>query len=158
MTTNEQLIIDFYSGFKNKNYKLMQSCYSDNAIFNDPVFVNLNAKQVRAMWEMFCVNGKEMEIEFSSIKADEAGGSANWKATYIFSTTGKKVINEIKANFVFENGKIVRHTDSFNFYGWAKQALGLTGFLLGWTAFLKNKVQKIGMKALNDYIKSDMSE
>ncbi|MBA3664434.1 MAG: nuclear transport factor 2 family protein [Bacteroidetes bacterium] len=157
MTTNEQLITDFYSGFKNKNYKLMQSCYSDKAVFDDPVFVNLNAKQVRAMWEMFCVNGKEMEIEFSNIKANETNGTAIWKATYIFSTTGKKVINEITASFVFEKGKIVKHTDSFNFYDWAKQALGLTGFLLGWTPFLKNKVQKIGMKALNDYIKSNLN-
>lgn len=156
MTTNEQLIIDFYSAFKNKNYKLMQSCYSDKAIFNDPVFVNLNAKQVRAMWEMFCINGKDMEIEFSNIKANETGGSADWKATYIFTTTGKKVINKIMASFVFENGKIVRHTDNFNFYDWAKQALGFTGLLLGWTTFLKNKVQKLGMKALNDYINQNL--
>lgn len=157
MTTNEQVIIDFYTAFKNKNYKLMQSCYADNVIFNDPVFVNLNAKQVKAMWEMFCVNGKEMEIQFSNIKTSEKDGSAAWKATYIFSTTGKKVINEIRASFVFENGKIVRHTDSFSFHNWAKQALGLTGLLLGGTGFLKNKVRKLGMKSLMDYIKSNRS-
>ena len=58
-----------------------------------------------------------------------------------FSVTGKKVVNHIKANFEFENGKIIKHNDHFNFYTWAKQALGFTGVLLGWTPFLKNKIR-----------------
>jgi hypothetical protein len=52
------------------------------------------------------------------------------------------VINKIKANFVFENGKIKEHKDSFDFYKWAKQALGFKGLLLGWTSFLHNKVKQ----------------
>lgn len=159
MTTNEQTIQKFYKAFQNKDYKTMQGCYGDNATFTDPVFTNLNAAEARAMWEMFCIKSKEMKIEFRNITADETKGKAEWIATYVFSSTGKKVVNRITANFVFENkpgvkgtGKIVKHTDSFNFYKWATQALGPTGFLLGWTPMVKNKVQKKAMKTLTDYI------
>ncbi|MEP6512786.1 MAG: nuclear transport factor 2 family protein [Parafilimonas sp.] len=150
--TTEKVIQKFYTSFQNKDYKTMQQCYAGSAIFNDPVFRNLNATQVKAMWEMFCVKSKDLKIEFGNITANETNGSAEWTATYIFSPTGKKVVNKITANFIFENQKIVKHTDTFNFYKWAKQALGLSGVLLGWTPLAKNKVQKAGMKTLNDYI------
>lgn len=130
----------------------MQECYADNAKFSDPVFPNLKAEQVRAMWEMFCVKSKDLIIEFRNITANETQGKAEWTAVYIFSSTGKEVVNNICANFIFENGKIIKHTDTFNFYKWAKQALGLSGLFLGWMPFVKNKVQKAGMTALNEYI------
>lgn len=41
----------------------MKNCYAEKATFNDPVFQNLNATQVRAMWEMFCVKSKDLKIE-----------------------------------------------------------------------------------------------
>jgi len=69
-------------------------------------------------------------------------GSAEWIATYTFSASGNKVVNKIKGNFVFENEKIVQHKDSFDFYTWAKQALGFKGLLLGWTSFLHKKVKQ----------------
>jgi ketosteroid isomerase-like protein len=152
MTTNESLIQHFYTSFQNKDFKAMQECYADNATFKDPVFNNLDANQVKAMWEMFCVKSKDLKIEFSNITADETKGNAQWKATYPFSKTGRKVVNYITANFIFENGKIVKHADSFNFYSWCKQALGITGLLLGWTPFLKNKVHKTAMQSHNDYM------
>ena len=130
----------------------MQQCYADNATFNDPVFTNLNATQVRAMWEMFCVKSRDLKIEFGNIHATEKKGSASWVATYLFSSTVKKVVNHITAHFTFENGKIKQHTDAFNFYKWCKQALGVTGLLLGWTPLIKNKVRHKGMKALNEYM------
>jgi ketosteroid isomerase-like protein len=135
MNANEQLINTFYTCFKNKDYEGMQACYADNAIFSDAVFKNLNAEQVKAMWQMLILKGKDLRLEFSNISADDTTGKAHWDAYYTFSATGKKVINRIDANFEFENGKITKHVDHFGFYKWAKQALGITGILLGWTAF-----------------------
>ncbi len=154
MTSNQQLITTFYQSFQNKDYRSMQNCYADAAVFNDEVFVNLNADEVKAMWEMFCIKGKDLQIDFSNIEAGVKKGSAEWIATYTFSTTGRKVVNRIKANFNFANGKIVRHTDYFNFYRWSSQALGIKGVLLGWTPLLKNKVRKGAMKNLNDFMNS----
>lgn len=154
MNANEQLIHHFYTCFKNKDYKGMQACYADDATFSDAVFKNLNSSQVKAMWQMLISKGKDMRIEFGQISADEKTGKAHWDAYYTFSSTGKKVINKIDASFEFENGKIVKHTDDFNFYTWAKQALGTTGLLLGWTGFLKNKIQTTAMQNLEKFMKT----
>ena len=153
MNPNEQLITAFYSGFQNKDYNTMQNCYADNAVFNDAVFKNLNAQQVRAMWQMLITKGKDLQLEFSNAQANETTGSAEWVATYTFSQTKRKVTNRIKASFVFEQGKIVKHTDDFDFHKWASQALGPIGMLLGWTGFLRKKVQAGAMKNLAAFMK-----
>ena len=140
MIQNEELIRHFYTSFQNKDVKAMQNCYADDATFSDPVFTNLDAKQVRSMWAMLIKSGKDMKIEFKNILGDETGGSAEWDAYYTFSATGNKVVNRVKASFIIENGKITKHIDNFNFYRWAKQALGFTGLVLGWTTFLRNKI------------------
>jgi ketosteroid isomerase-like protein len=154
MNVNEQLIHRFYTCFQHKDYKGMQECYAGNATFSDAVFKNLNAAQVKAMWEMLLRTGKDLSLEFDNVKAGDTQGSAHWVATYTFSKTGNKVINSINASFQYENGKIVSHTDSFNFYTWARQALGFTGLLLGWTSFLKNKVQATAKRSLDEFMKN----
>ena len=150
MLQNKERINKFYTAFQKKDYKTMQDCYANNATFSDPVFENLNAAEVRAMWQMLITRATDLALEFKNVAADETSGSAEWTAVYTFSATGKKVINKIKANFVFENGKIKEHKDSFDFYKWAKQALGFKGLLLGWTSFLHNKVKQ---QARNNLIK-----
>lgn len=152
MNSNEQLIHHFYTSFKNKNAKAMQDLYAENTSFNDPIFTNLNAEEVKSMWEMLLKNGKDMRLEFKDIKGDQNGATAVWDAWYTFSATGKKVHNHINASFLIENGKIVKHTDQFSFYRWASQALGLTGILLGWTNFLKNKISTTAKKNLQRYM------
>ena len=150
MSQNKERINKFYTAFQKKDYKTMQDCYANNATFSDPVFENLNAAEVRAMWQMLITRATDLALEFKNVAADETSGSAVWMATYTFTSTGKKVVNKIKANFVFENGKIKEHKDSFGFYKWAKQALGFKGLLLGWTSFLHNKVKQ---QARNNLIK-----
>lgn len=149
---NEELIRHFYTSFQQKDVQAMQDCYADNATFSDPVFTNLNAAQVRSMWAMLVKSGKDMRVEFKNIKATAHGGTAEWDAYYTFSKTGNKVLNHVKAQFVIENGKIVKHTDQFNFYKWARQALGTAGLLLGWTSYLKNKIGSTAKKNLTDYM------
>lgn len=153
MSQNKELINKFYTAFQNKDYKTMQSCYADNATFSDPVFENLNAAEVKAMWQMLTTRATDLELEFKNVEANENTGSAEWIATYTFTSTGKKVVNKIKANFVFENGKIKDHKDDFDFYKWAKQALGFKGLLLGWTSFLHNKVKQQARNNLMKFMK-----
>ena len=75
-----------------------------------------------------------------------------------FSASGNKVVNRIKASFEFENGKIIKHTDSFDFPAWAKQALGFKGRLLGRTNFLKNKVRATAKHNLEKFISGNKEE
>lgn len=152
MTTNEQLIHQFYTAFQQKDYKTMQESYADSATFNDSVFRNLDAKQVRAMWQMLISGSKDMAMTFDNIKEHGNKITAYWEAHYTFTATGKKVINKINAEFEIEDGKIVKHTDSFDFYKWAKQAFGAGGFLLGWTNSFKEKVRQTAKKKLDEYL------
>jgi ketosteroid isomerase-like protein len=149
---NEQLIRQFYTSFQNKDYKGMQACYHDKAVFHDPVFKHLNSNEVKAMWEMLCKNGKDLQLSFSDVKADETNGSCRWEAVYTFSKTGKKVHNKITANFKFADNKIIAHTDHFNFWKWSSMALGFPGTLLGWTPFLKGKVSKTALGSLRKFM------
>lgn len=152
MNADEQLIHHFYASFQRKDVQAMQDCYATDASFNDPVFTNLSAAEVRSMWAMLIKNGKDMRLEFKNIKGNENGATAEWDAWYTFSATGNKVHNHINASFIIKDGKIVQHTDHFNFYRWASQALGLMGKLLGWTNFLKKKISTTAKKNLQKFM------
>jgi ketosteroid isomerase-like protein len=152
MNNNGLLIQKFYTSFQNKDYKGMQECYADNVSFSDNAFPALKGKQAGAMWHMLISGGKDLQLTFEPVKANDTHGSCDWTATYTFSLTGRKVTNKIHAEFDFSNGKIIRHKDSFDFYNWAKQAFGLTGLLLGWTRFFRNKVQSTAGSTLNTFI------
>jgi limonene-1,2-epoxide hydrolase len=150
--TNEEVITAFYKAFQKRDFKTMQQLYADTATFSDPVFQHLDAKQVRAMWEMLIWRGKDMKIDFKNVQANGSGGSAEWVAYYSFSATGNHVENHIKAMFEISNGKITKHTDVFDFKRWARQAFGFRGWLLGGTSFLKNKVRENAMANLQKYM------
>ncbi len=64
MNSNQELIAGFYQAFQNKDYKTMQDCYAEDATFNDEVFLNLTADEVRAMWEMLIKKGKDLQLVF----------------------------------------------------------------------------------------------
>ena len=153
MNPNEQLINRFYAAFQQLDYKTMQDCYSDDAIFSDPVFGLLQGPEVKAMWEMLCKNAKNFSLTFSNIQLlDEEYASCNWVATYIFSKTGRHVVNHIKAHLRIENGKITEHTDKFNLWKWSRQALGMPGLLLGWSNFIQGKVHRNARKSLEKFM------
>ena len=152
MSPNETLIHQFYTAFQQKDVKTMQDSYDDHAVFNDAVFTNLNAQQVRAMWQMLLSRSGDMKMNFGGVKEVGDKVIAHWEAHYTFTATGKKVINQIDAEFEIKEGKIVSHTDTFNFYKWARQAFGGGGWLLGWTNVFKEKVRHTAKTKLDEYM------
>jgi limonene-1,2-epoxide hydrolase len=149
----KQLLEAFYTAFKNLDAETMVNCYHDDVVFKDPAFGILNGDHAKNMWRMLCESqkGKDFKITFSNIEANDFNGSAHWEAFYTFSKTGRKVHNVIEAQFEFKDGKIIKHTDVFDLYRWSKQAFGLTGFLLGWTRFFKNKLNVQTNNLLSKY-------
>ena len=134
----------------------MSACYHPNVHFIDPAFGLLKEDQVSKMWEMLILRSKgNIKIEFSDIKADEFTGSARWVATYNFSKTNRKVVNKISAEFVFQDGLIIKHTDNFDVWKWSKQAFGVTGYLLGWTGFFQGKIQEQALLSLKKFQESN---
>ncbi|MFN8348635.1 MAG: nuclear transport factor 2 family protein [Spirosomataceae bacterium] len=141
MHPNQALIERFYTAFQQKDYQTMQQCYHPEVRFSDPVFPKLKGKEAGLMWEMLLTRGKDLTITFTNVQADDRNGHCDWEAVYTFSGTGRRVHNVIHAEFLFRDNLIARHDDTFSFYKWASQALGITGRLLGWSRFLEEKVQ-----------------
>lgn len=155
MTNNKQIIEKFYSAFQKLDFKTMQECYSDDIIFSDPVFLVLKGDEVGAMWEMLCRNARNFSLGYSDIELiDDEYATCSWTATYIFSQTGNKVANNIKAFMRLRDGKIIEHSDGFRLSSWAAQALGWKGALFGWTGFMKRGIQKNARKNLAYFIQS----
>lgn len=132
----------FYTAFKNLDPEGMAACYHKDINFEDPAFGVLKGERACNMWRMLLSSqkGKDFKVSFSDIAFDNDKGTAHWEAQYTFSQTGRKVHNKIDAQLLFQDGKIIKHIDSFNLRSWAHQAMGLKGRLLGGTGFFKKKL------------------
>jgi ketosteroid isomerase-like protein len=137
---NSELIEAFYTAFQARDAATMAAAYHLDATFTDPVF-RLRGTEVGDMWRMFCARGDDLEVEFSDVTADDERGSARWEARYTYSPTGRPVHNRIVASFLFDEGRIAEHRDDFDLAAWAKQALGLSGLLLGRTNFMQSRIR-----------------
>jgi uncharacterized protein len=159
MDANAQIIERFYSAFQKLDYQTMNDCYSEDIIFSDPVFMILREDEVRCMWEMLCKNAKDFSLSFSDIQAiDEEYYTCNWTASYTFSKTGNKVVNNIKAFMRLKDGKIIEHSDAFRLSKWIAQALGWKGVWFGWTGFMKRAVQKNARKNLLKFMENKQGQ
>ncbi len=151
----DELIHKFYSSFQKLDHRGMNSCYSDDIVFFDPAFGLLKGDEARAMWKMLCTNAKDFSLSFGNIQhLDEEYSTCDWEATYTFSKTGRKVINKIKANMRFADGKITEHSDAFSLHKWSSQALGFSGWLLGWNRFFQRKIQNGARKSLVKFMEA----
>lgn len=148
MSDNTALIERFYAAFAQRDAAGMSACYHPDVRFSDPAFPDLKGIETAAMWHMLCERGADLRVEHSAVQASGDSGSAHWEAWYTFSTTGRSVHNIIDASFRFQDGRIIEHRDVFDFSRWSKQALGAPGYLLGWSGFLRNKVQTQADKGL----------
>lgn len=148
---NRELIRRFYAAFDRGDGDEMTRCYAEDARFHDPAFGELRGPQVGAMWRMLTGRATDLSIELRSHDADETSGSANWVATYTFST-GRHVVNDIQARFVFRDGLISEHDDDFDFGVWARQALGPAGRLIDLLPPLRSRVTAKARADLTEFM------
>ncbi len=141
--SHTELIRTFYEAFVRGDAEGMILCYAEDIVFQDPAFGELQGGEVHNMWRMLINRSKDkLKISYDGIQAEGNTGSAKWVAEYTYTPTDRKVINHISASFAFRDGKIVRHTDDFDLWKWTRQALGWQGWLLGWSPWMKMKIQQ----------------
>ena len=148
---SQELVQRFYAAFDRRDGDAMAACYAPDAHYSDPVFTNLRGEEPGAMWRMLTGRARDLEVTLADHDADDERGSAHWLADYTFST-GRRVHNDIRAEFRFEDGLIAEHRDSFSFYAWARQALGPAGLALGWTPMLRSTVQREARAGLDEFL------
>ena len=151
----ETLIHTFYTAFAAGDADAMVACYHEEIIFEDPAFGVLEGERAGAMWRLLLSRRTDAtEITFGEITVNGNHGQVDWTAKYVYGPKKRKVVNHIQAKFQFKDGKIYRHTDSFNLWNWTKQALGPVGLLLGWTPFIKRKIRSMVLQKLDAFMKA----
>ncbi|MBL8003445.1 MAG: nuclear transport factor 2 family protein, partial [Flavobacteriales bacterium] len=77
----------FYTAFAQRDWAIMGACYHPEARFSDPVFPDLDAAGVKAMWRMLLTGSTDLCISFTVVKENDKGGEVRWEAFYTFSRT-----------------------------------------------------------------------
>ncbi|MBV6405223.1 MAG: nuclear transport factor 2 family protein [Flavobacteriales bacterium] len=145
----------FYTAFARRDAATMGALYHPQARFSDPVFPDLDAAPVRAMWRMLLTSGTDLRVAFTIISEDERSGLVRWEAWYTFSRTQRPVHNVITSTFMLKDGLILVQRDKFDFWRWSRQALGPTGLALGWTGLLRDRVRRQAAAALRRHMLTD---
>ncbi len=148
---NDELISRFYAAFGRHDGDTMAACYAPGAHFSDPVFADLRDPEPGAMWRMLVGRAPDLEVTLAEHEATDGQGTAHWLADYTFST-GRRVHNDVRAVFRFEDGLIADHQDTFSFYAWSRQALGPIGLALGWSPLVREKVQRQARAGLDEFL------
>ena len=119
----------------------MAACYAEDATFSDPVFVGLRDDEpgtCGGCWRAV----PDMTVELVAHDADGDTGTAHWVARYTFGQTGRPIVNDVARCSCFDDaGLIVEQHDDFDFWRWARQALGPAGSVAGWTPVLQHSVR-----------------
>jgi ketosteroid isomerase-like protein len=151
-----ELIRRFYEALDARDGETMAACYTPDARFSDPVFEDLEGREVGGMWRMLCERSDDLSVELVDHGAEGDGGWANWVATYTFTQTGRPVVNDVRARMTFRDGLIAEHWDSFNLHHWTRQALGTPGLLLGWSPLVKRPVRRRARESLDEFLARDL--
>ena len=133
----------------------MGTLIHEHARFSAPVFPDLDADHVRAIWRMLLERGSDLCISFTVLQEEERQGHVRWEAFYTFSGICRKVHNSIDSRFTFRDGLILTQRDPFSFWRWIRRALGVKGLLLGWTPLVRDRVRGSAAAALLRQLAAD---
>jgi hypothetical protein len=150
--SNADLIERLYDGLDRHDGDAMAVCYAPHAHFHDPAFGDLHGPEVGGMWRMLTSRAEDLSVELVEHEADEHKGTAHWIAAYTFAQTGRPVVNDVRARFLFENGLISHHVDEFGYSRWARQALGPMGWAITVFPPLAGVVRKRARGMLAEYL------
>ena len=76
MHPNAELIERFYLALRRRDADTMAACYHPEVHFSDEAF-DLHGDEAGLMWQMLCSRGKDMQLEYGQIVADDQTGSAH---------------------------------------------------------------------------------
>ncbi len=141
MDTPQTIAEQFYAAFARRDWAAMGALYADDARFHDPVFLDLDAPQARAMWRMLLERATDLHVSAQVLSVQGELVEVSWIATYTFGKTGRRVRNHVRTHLHLRDGRIAQQVDTFSLWRWSAMALGPIGWLLGWTIFVRGKIR-----------------
>jgi hypothetical protein len=120
MHPNARLVETLYASLRDDQPNAAAACYASDAHFEDIAFRLDGRERILQMWRLVC--GREVEVTFDSVVADDRRGRGHWVASYTVTENGRPVVNDITSKFAFRDGLIVNHLDRCDAMAWAAQA------------------------------------
>lgn len=152
--TNEETVYHFYKSLNEGNVDAMLSCYHPEIVFEDPIFGELHGERAMHMWRMLLKRpNSKLRIKVENVHQIRGMVMCLWTAKYEYGKNKRKVYNVVESQFMFKGSKVFEHRDSFHTYMWIKQALGMMGFLFGWSNWYQDLIKKQANRHLDSYIK-----
>lgn len=152
MTPSPREVLEHYfAALTQRDTAAIAALYSDTARFHDPVFPVLNADEVRGMWRML-LRAPDLQINAWVDRADNLAAEGRWEAHYDFGPSRRRVVNRIRTRIEVEQGCIQVQVDQFDFWRWSRMALGPLGWALGWTGWLRERVQRQARARLDRFL------
>lgn len=116
----EAVMKKFYEAFTAQRPADFEGLYAPDVKFKDAVFEYSDRKGTMKMWRSILANPKNtFRFEFDRVEGDVAYG--RWVGDYKLG--GRPIRNELETRMVVRDGRIVEHTDDFDWGKWVKQAL-----------------------------------
>jgi hypothetical protein len=113
-----------------------------------PIFPKLEGVQIKSVWSMIMAGARDFSVHYEILSFDETHVRVSWTALNRFSATNRPVKNQVMTELMLSSptpggneGKILSQSDVFDFYRWARQALGMPGTLLGWMPWFQKQIQ-----------------
>ena len=115
----------FFAAFKTRNHEGMNGLYAhtENVVFSDPIFVDLDIDETLSMWLML-LGGKSPKWDFAyeivSVEGEKV--TIDWMADYVYTQTGRDVHNVVRTEMIVRDGKIFSQRDNWDLCAWTTQA------------------------------------
>ncbi len=153
----QALVQRYFTAFAALDAAAMNDCLHPEISYTDPLFPNLRRQQVAAMWRMrlavMALHRKDMSLSWTVVFCEERKAQVFWEANSRHAG-GRRIRHKALATLAFWDGRIVRHVDGYNFWHWSRQALGITGALLGWHKGYRLAVQAAALRQLTSFMHS----
>jgi hypothetical protein len=150
---NSELTARFFEAFKKLDYRAMNDCCAPGIIYNDPIAGILEGDVVLRYRELICTGSRDMQLSFGPVKElDHEYISCPWSATYYFEPFQRVVRYDATAYMKMSGGLITEHSDGYRLSTWLAKNYGITGYVFGWSGYMKRKIKYHYRRLLREFI------
>jgi ketosteroid isomerase-like protein len=137
-----RLVHRFFACLEKRDATGAVESYAADVHYSDPLLGELSGREALARWPSFFANVQSLELFFIILSADPSVVRARYHPRYTDARTGRRIENDVRAEFTIHDDKIVRHVDVFSTWRFAAMKLGAKGRLFGFFPSLLRKLQE----------------